>query len=1139
MKNACSFFALSSLLALFCANQLPSFAQKRTYDTTFYNNLQYRLIGPFRGGRSAAVTGVANKPMLYYFGSTGGGVWKTTDAGATWTNISDGFFGGSIGAIAVSEYDNNVIYVGGGEKTWRGNVSHGYGMWKSVNAGKTWQNIGLNDSRHISRIRIHPKNPDLVYVAVMGHAFGQNTERGVYRTKDGGNTWERILFVNSQTAAVDLAMDPSNPRILYATMWRAIRTPYSFESGGEGSSIWKSTDGGDTWVEITRKPGLPKGTIGIAGIAVSPVQPDRVWAIIEAEDGGVFRSDNGGENWQKLNDERKLRQRAWYYTRIYADTQNPDVVYVVNVEFHKSKDGGKTFQAIPTPHGDHHDLWIAPENPERMIIADDGGAQVSLDGGNTWSTYMNQPTAQIYRISTDNHFPYRIYGSQQDNTAFRILSRTDEGAITNRHWQETAGGESGYIVPDPRNPDIVYGGSYGGYLTRLDHQSNEERQIDVYPDNPMGWGAEHLKYRFQWNFPIMFSPNSPNTLYAAANVLFKSTNEGQTWKAISPDLTRNDKTKMKASGGPITKDNTGVEYYGTIFALAESAQEKNLIWVGSDDGLVHLTKDGGKTWENVTPKKDCPEWIMWNSIDVNPFVKGGAYLAGTRYKLDDFQPYLYKTTDYGKTWKKITAGIPNRHFTRVLRADPVRQGLLYAGTESGIYVSFDDGESWQTLQLNLPIVPITDIQIKGTDLIVATQGRSIWILDDLHILRQLNEISTNAEFYLFKPKNVYNKQGYQAHNPKLEGKNPVSGVPVHFFLSQKPDTTQVITLEFLTLADELIRKFSTKVEKSDNPLKPTTVGKLDVKKGANLFVWDMRTEDALGFEGLILWASELKGPKVVPDKYKVKLTVGNQSQTAEFEIKKDPRIESSISDLQAQYDFLISIRNKLTQTHQAILQIRQLRQDLQNLQKRFATLPEAKPVLDQAKAIEQKITEIENNLYQTKNRSSQDPLNFPIKLNNKLSALGSAASVGFYKPTDQMYTVRDSLMREIDKELFKLNQIVKEEVPLLNDLVQKQPQPAIQVLKVDFEVPKTEGNQSIPPSLKEKETENSFSKEEKTFNLKQANPKITENSKIIENNKKATEKPKKQKKQVENKPKTEKQPEKNKEKSKKESKSKE
>lgn len=1029
------------------------FAQKKNsnqtntqslYDTSLYNSMQWRNVGPFRGGRSAAVTGVKGKPNLYYFGATGGGVWRTTDAGASWENISDGFFGGSIGSVAVAESDNNVIYVGGGEKTVRGNVSHGYGMWKSLDAGKTWTHIGLKDSRHITRIRIHPENPDVAYAAVMGHLFGSNEERGVYKTDDGGKTWKRILFANKDAGAFDLTFDPNNARVLYASTWRIRRTPYSLESGGEGSALWKSTDGGDTWTELTKKAeGLPKGTLGIIGVTVSPVNSDRVWAIIEANEGGVYRSDNAGKTWTKLSSDRNLRQRAWYYTRIYADTQNEDMVYVLNVNFHVSKDGGKTYQNIDTPHGDHHDLWINPENANFMIIGDDGGAQVSLNAGESWSTYHNQPTSQFYRVVTDNSFPYRIYAGQQDNSALRIKSRSDSYGITESDWEETAGGESAHIAPHPVNSDIVYGGSYGGYFTRLNHKTGEERSVDVYPDNPMGWGADGMKYRFQWNFPMAFSPHNPDVLYAGANILFKTTNEGRTWTAISPDLTRNDTTKMKSSGGPITKDNTSVEYYGTIFAFAESPYEKDVIWTGSDDGLLHVTKDGGKTWENVTPK-GMPEWMMFNSVEPHPFVKGGCYVAGTRYKSDDFAPYLYRTLDYGKTWTKITNGIGNEHFTRVVRADKVRQGLLYAGTESGMYISFDDGVNWSAFQLNLPIVPITDLAIKDNDLIAATQGRSFWILDDLTLLHQLNPELKNKAFHLFQPRPAYNNMAGSPPNIKGVGKNPPAGVVINFNIPQKFDTTKAITLEFMDMQDKLIRKFTTKPDKKEKKKNPN-IGDLKVKAGANQFVWNMRHEDAIRFDKLILWAGGTAGPRVVPDKYKVKLTVGTESQTQTFDILKDPRISSSQADLQAQFDFLMQVRDKLSETHQSIIKIRKVRDDLNAFTKKVEDNEGYKAIIDTVKAINKRMTKIEEALYQTKNQSGQDPLNYPIRLNNKLSAVGSTAANGFFRPTDSMIAVKNDITTKIDAELTKLKVILEKEIPQFNQMVKDKAVPVVQV----------------------------------------------------------------------------------------------
>ncbi|HYU97864.1 MAG TPA: hypothetical protein VE977_03505, partial [Pyrinomonadaceae bacterium] len=666
------------------AQQTPTPTSTPAAEPDPWKAIQWRLIGPFRGGRSDAVAGVASQPMVYYFGGTGGGVWKTTDGGINWEPISDGsvFGTGSVGAIGLSDSDPNTIYVGMGESAIRGNVSHGDGVYKSTDAGKTWKRVGLEDTRQISRIRVNAKNPDIVYVAAQGHVWSANTERGVFRSKDGGKTWQKILYRSDKAGASDLIIDPTNANILYAGFWEVYRKPWTLESGGPGSGVFKSTDGGDTWAEITRNSGLPKGMIGIVGITVSPANPDRLWAIIEAEDGGVFRSDDAGKTWTKTNDQRNLRQRAWYYTRIYADPKNADTVYVLNTGFYKSNDAGKTFTGIGVPHGDNHDLWIAPDDPSRMIESNDGGANVSFNGGKSW-TEQDQATAQFYRVVLDNDFPYHVYGAQQDNSTIRIASRNTDSGIRETDWYDVGGGESGWIAPSPKDSEIVFAGSYGGLITRLDHRTGQLRDVSPYPNNPMGAGADLLKYRFQWNFPILFSPHDANTLYTGGNVLFRSLNEGQNWEVISPDLTRNDKSKQGSSGGPITKDNTSVEYYATIFTVMESPVQQGVIWTGSDDGLVQLTRDGGKNWTNVTPNKDLmPEWIQINSIEASPHDPATAYVAATMYKWDDNKPYLYKTSDFGKTWKKITNGIPPTTFTRVIREDPNKRGLLYAGTET-------------------------------------------------------------------------------------------------------------------------------------------------------------------------------------------------------------------------------------------------------------------------------------------------------------------------------------------------------------------------------------------------------------------------------------------------------------------------
>ncbi|MCE2733626.1 MAG: glycosyl hydrolase [Flammeovirgaceae bacterium] len=1025
------FFLL--LLSLFAFAQKKSTPTKPTitYDDKLYAGMEWRNIGPYRGGRSAAVTGVPGKPTLFYMGSTGGGVWRTTDGGGTWENISDGFFGGSIGAVAVSTWDNNVLYVGTGEVTVRGNVSFGDGMYKSVDAGKTWTHIGLKDSKHIVKINIHPKNPDVVYAAVLGDLFKSSEERGVYKSEDGGKNWKRVLFANADAGATDLCMDPNNPRVLYASTWRIRRTPYSLESGGEGSALWKSTDGGETWTNLTKNEGMPKGLWGISGVTVSPVNSNRVYAIIENDNGGVYRSDDAGKTWRKTNDDRALRQRAWYYSRIYADTKEEDMVYVVNVSYHRSKDGGKTFQAFNAAHGDHHDMWIAPEDNQRMIMADDGGGSISYDGGLNWSTYHNQPTAQFYRVVTDNHFPYRIYGAQQDNSTIRIYHRTDGSSIGERDWGETAGGESGHIAVDPADNDVVYGGSYDGYLTRLNHRTKEERSINAWPDNPMGSGAEGAKYRFQWNFPIFFSPHNKQKLYAASNVLHVTYNGGQSWEIISPDLTRNDPTKLGPSGGPITKDNTSVEYYCTIFAAAESPYEKDVIVTGSDDGLLHITKDGGKSWEKITPT-GMPEWVMFNSIEFDPHTKGGLYVAGTKYKAGDYEPYLYKSKDYGKTWTKITDGIKAPHFTRVLRVDPKRAGLLYAGTEFGMYISFDDGASWKPFQLNLPKVPITDLTLKNDNLIAATQGRSFWMIDDVTPLHQLNEQVAKADFHLFKPMPSYRMNGGQGGwrgESKTEGKNHPNGVLIHYYVK---DTTKLsASLEIFENSGKLIKKYATK------PDKKAKEEELKVKVGFNRFNWNMRYPNAEGFDGMILWGGGLTGPKAVPGTYKAKLTVNGQVQEVSFEIVKDPRTSGTQADIQAQFDFLLQVRDKLSETNLAVKKIRSAREQINRVTEPMKGKDDMKDVTSLAKTILDDMKKIEEALYQTKNRSNQDPLNYPIRLNNKLAGLGTEASGSDYAPTEQVKAVYKEIAGKIDVQLAALNKILNEELPKLNTLIKQ------------------------------------------------------------------------------------------------------
>jgi photosystem II stability/assembly factor-like uncharacterized protein len=1003
MKNNFILWTLSFLLVFYSSKFSVNAQNIATPE--IYDALQWRQIGPFRGGRSDGVSGVKGSDRTYYFASAGGGVWKTYDAGQSWKPVSDGFFGGSVGAVVVAESDTSVVYAGGGEKTVRGNVSFGYGVWKSADAGKTWEKAGLEKSRFISRMRVHPSDPNVVYAAVLGDIFKEDETRGVYKTTDGGKNWTNVLYASKVAGAVDLIMDPTNPDILYATTWDIKRTPYSLESGGPDSKMYKTTDGGKTWEDLTKNEGFPQGLLGIMGITISPKNSNRLYSIIENENGGVFTSKDAGKTWEKVNEDRSLRQRAWYYTRIFADSQDEETVYVLNVSYQKSTDGGKTFKGANAPHGDHHDLWIDPQNNQRMIIADDGGAQVSEDGGANWSTYMNQPTAQFYRVTTDNSFPYRIYGAQQDNSTVRIRHRNSGGSISESDWESTAGGESGWIAPDPNDNDIVYGGSYGGYLTRENHSTGTSRSVNVYPNNPMGHGAEDMKYRFQWNFPIFFSPHNTNMLYTTSNQFHRSTNEGQSWETFSPDLTRNDQSKLGSSGGPITKDNTSVEYYATIFTAAESPIKQGIIWAGSDDGLVHVTQDNGVSWQNVTPAT-LPEWLQINSIEASPFNPAEAYFAATGYKTGDYEPYLFKTKDYGKTWTKIVSGIEAEHFTRVVRADPEKRGMLYAGTETAMYYSKDDGGSWHSLQLNLPIVSITDLAIKDNNLIAATQGRAFWIIDDLTVLHQVEPEMNAKSLHLFKPQDSYNMDGVKSSS-LTEGANRPGGVLVYSYLKELPK--EELKIEFFDSKNQKLREFSTKGINGDS---------LKVKAGSNEFNWNLRVEDAEGFDGLIMWAGNLRGPKVTPGTYTVRMTLDGKAQTQNFKVLADPRYESTQTDLESQYKYLLAVRDKLTETHQSIKLIRSYRAEMDSLGTKPSNLKQVMTEMD----------EIEKTLYQTQNKSGQDPLNFPIRLNNKLAHLSSVVGNGDYRPTDQSIEVKTELVTKIDAELTRFRKLEQEQI---------------------------------------------------------------------------------------------------------------
>lgn len=1050
-----------------------------------FEGMKYRLVGPFRGGRVVAVAGVPGEDNTYYFGAVAGGMWKTTDGGLNWRPLWDKFpeASPSVGAIAIAPSDPNVIYVGTGEACIRGNVVVGNGVYKSTDAGKTWKAIGLRDTDAIGRMIVHPKDPNILYVAALGHPFGPNSQRGIFRTKDGGKTWERILYVDDKTGGIDIQFDQANPNIIFAGMWQTVRKPWTMESGGPGSGLYRSADGGDTWKKLAGN-GLPEGTLGRIGIATTP-NPNRIYALIEAEKGGLFRSDDGGENWQLTTDDRRYRQRAWYYTHVFADPKNPDVVYILNTGTYKSIDAGKTFNSVRTPHGDNHGFWIDPTNPKRMINGNDGGATISTDGGLTWSTQQNQPTAQFYHVNADNRFPYWLYGAQQDNSTVAIASASANGGIDREDFYAVGGGESGYVAPDPRDANIVYAGSYGGDISRYDHRTEQAEAINPWPRNVIGWGMAELQHRFQWTEPIVFSPHDPKTLYFAGEVLFKTTDNGKSWTIISPDLTRNDKSKQQSSGGPITKDNTGVEVYDTIFSVVESPVQKDLIWAGSDDGLIHITRDGGAKWDDVTPKA-MPEWGTVSMIEASPTDAGTAYVAVQRHKMDDFTPYIFKTNDFGKTWTSITNGIPKNVYVHAVRVDPKRKGLLYAGTERGVYASFDDGTNWQSLQLNLPMAPVNDLIIKNNDLAVATHGRSFWILDDLSPLQQWQDSVKNADVHLFTP-SAANHTTFPASffGGGNAGQNPPAGAVFYYFLKNeikkpekkpeaaaagdassspatKPETQadtsksaetkpgdERIKFEILDATGKVIRAYPPKHPAGEEPdegfgSRPQE-GAIPAKAGVNRFVWDLRYEGATQIPNSPLWGGSTEGPLALPGRYQVRLTVDGKSETQPFEIVPDPRLQVSQDDLKKQFDLMQAILGKVTQVHDTIQQMRDVRAQITALNKRLTQqkFAEAKTIADAGKALDKKMTVVEEALIQTKAKSGQDVLNYPIRLNNLLVALGGVVSSADASPTRQDYDLFNELSKQADEQLAKWNEIVKTDLAAFNQLARQKDVPAL------------------------------------------------------------------------------------------------
>ncbi|MBV9896533.1 MAG: glycosyl hydrolase [Chloroflexi bacterium] len=1047
-------------------------------------NLEYRLVGPFRGGRVGAVAGDPFESQVFYFGSTGGGVWKTSDGGIYWRNISDGFFQrASVGAIAVATADPNVIYVGMGESCIRGNVSHGDGVYKSTDAGKTWMHLGLEDTRHIAKVRVHPTDPNTLYVAALGHAHGPNQQRGVFRSRDGGTNWEHVLFRSQDAGASDLSMDPHNPRVLFASFWETRRGPNYLNSGGPGSGLFRSTDAGDTWTEISRNKGLPKGVLGKIGVCVSGAQRDRVYAIFEAEDGAVFRSDDAGETWDKVSTQQELRQRAWYYHHIIADPRDPNTVWVMNIETWRSVDGGQTFSGFATPHGDNHDLWIDPNNPQRMIQGNDGGALITFNGGASWSSIYNQPTAELYHVTTDTRVPYRLHGAQQDNTTISVPSRSPLIAITNNEYWDIGGGESGYVAVRPDKPNIIFAGSYLGFLTRYDHETGQARNVEVWPEELIGSGAKDAKYRFQWTFPILLSPHDPNVLYATGNVAFRSTDEGTTWQPISPDLTRNDPSKFDASGGPITKDNTGAEYYGTIFAFAESPLQRGVFWAGSDDGLIHVSRDNGASWQNVTPP-GLPEWALISIIEASPHDAATAYVAANRYKLDDFAPYLFKTSDFGSTWTRITSGLPDDVFCRTIREDPTRRGLLYAGTETGVYFSVDDGGAWQPLKGNLPVVPIHDLVVKEPegDLVLATHGRSFWVLDGLGPVRALHD---DAATVLVQPRpavrylanggfghravrgNNYRMPGAvmvtytQKEDPRTGDKidvyvdsarNPPDGAIIDYFLSSKP--SEDITLTFLEADGREIRSFSSKdveaaatTDEEKAEVRKNKQPRIPKEEGLNRWVWNLRYADATKLENddiaNELIEDSLSGPRVPPGTYTVRLAVGDQTYEQSFEVQRDPRIEATDADLRAQFDLMMQVHQKLSETHSAINRLRAVRRQAEDWLTRSRGKSDLDAVNKAAQAVVDRVKPIEAELIQVNARTRGDTLNFPVRLNGKLAALKGTIASADSAPTAGARSVFDDLSGRVQTQLDQLSEVLATEVAFLNQSIQNANVPVV------------------------------------------------------------------------------------------------
>ncbi|MDB4905760.1 MAG: hypothetical protein JWO05_544 [Gemmatimonadetes bacterium] len=1043
------------------------------YDPTVYSSptatssrlkaLRWRNVGPFRGGRADAVTGDPTRPLVFYFGAVNGGVWKTTNAGATWRNITDGRTDiSSVGAITVAPSDPNVIYVGTGESQLREDLTYGTGVYRSTDGGESWTHLGLAETQQVAKVVVDPGNPDHAWVAAMGHAFGPNAERGVYRTLDGGKSWKRVLFVDEGTGATDLSIDVSNPRILYASMWKFQRTPWGMNAGGGRSGLWKTTDGGDSWKELTFNPGIPQKPLGKIGVSVSPANPQRVYASIEAPDssGGIFRSDDGGASWSLASGDQRFAVRPFYYSGVTADPLNENTLYVMNLGVWRSVNGGADWKRVRVPHGDTHMMWVDPKDSRRLINANDGGASVSLDGGATWSSEDNQPTAQFYHVTTDNQFPYRIYGAQQDNSTVSVSSRSDDGAIGERDYFPVAGCENAHIAVDPRNPNVTYGGCYTGMLFRDDHGIRQTRDISPWLSNYDGIAASDVPFRFQWTFPVMLSPHDPQTLYVASQFVHKSTDEGASWQLVSPDLTLHDPSTLVRTGGPIHGDMTGTEWYGTIYALAESPRAKGQLWAGSDDGLVHISRDGGAKWEDVTPK-GFGKFTRTAVIEASPHDAGTAYLAATRYQLDDFKPYLWKTTDFGKSWTPINSGIPTGAYTRTIREDPVRRGLLYAGTEIGVYVSFDAGAHWEPLQLNLPRASVRDLTVHGNDLVAATHGRAFWVLDDVSSLRQVADSVTSRRAFLFQPATAV-RWFAGAGRSLTAGENPAGGAYVDFWLREP--SREAITLEFLDAAGTKIRGYSSdagsvdtlrtasdslrarmQASMRDSASHAPADSVVSARAGAQRFIWNMRYPGAKQLKNTVLDEGLVDGPVVAPGRYSARLIVGKDTMTRTFDIVADPRVRTTAAQLAAQVQSSLRVRDRITDIVEAATRIEDIQAQLDQRAAQAKGQPQAKKLEDAASALRKKLEAVRAELYEVGCHADQCTLDQPIKLYNMLITLNSQVQQGDYAPTKQHEEVFQDLSGKVGVQLKKATALEETELRALNDMLKEMGLPAVYV----------------------------------------------------------------------------------------------